>query len=109
MNYDKKSSQYFTSQWLDYFIAETGRFFRHTEIDEEDACQDAQIKLMQRLEAINHSEFNDAYVRTAFRNILKDLYRQHFGRVRPPVWVQRLGAVWVRIFELFCVHADVSL
>lgn len=100
----KDTAQYFTQTWIAYYTAETARFFYHTDIDADDASQDAQEKLMMRLQSVTRSDFNDAYVRTAFRNILKDLYRHHFGRVRPPVWVNRLGAVWVRIFELFCLQ-----
>lgn len=37
-----------------------------------------------------------------FNNLLEDFSRARFGRIRPPLWLVRLGDFWTHIFQLLC-------
>lgn len=41
---------------------------------------------------------------TVFTNELEDFGRRKFGRPRPPVWLERLGDLWLRIFKMLCLE-----
>lgn len=36
--------------------------------------------------------------------LLEDFARHKFGRVRPPVWLKRMGSLWLRVFQLLCLE-----
>ncbi len=40
---------------------------------------------------------------TVFSNLLEDFARARFGRKRPPTWIDRLGPIWKRIFQMLCL------
>lgn len=96
--------RYFSTIWLRYYREQAAAFFHHTEVDEEDAAQEAQLQLHQRLAGHPAARLTDALVRVTYKNLLRDIYRKYFGRPRPPRWVIRLGILWQTIWELFCLE-----
>ncbi len=36
--------------------------------------------------------------------LLNDFSRKKFGRVRPPVWVKKLGGIWLEVFKWLCLE-----
>lgn len=45
-----------------------------------------------------------SYLIAVFNNELEDFARKKFGRPRPPVWLDRLGETWLRVFKLLCLE-----
>ena len=37
------------------------------------------------------------------RRLLEDFSRSQFGRIRPPLWLQKLGGLWLEIFRYLCL------
>ncbi len=37
------------------------------------------------------------------RRLLEDFARSQFGRIRPPLWLQQLGGLWLEIFRYLCL------
>ena len=37
-------------------------------------------------------------------NLLEDFARNKFGRVRPPLWLKKLGGVWLLLYRLMCLE-----
>ena len=35
---------------------------------------------------------------------LEDFARARFGRIEPPLWVRRLGGIWMQLFRLLCLE-----
>ncbi len=44
------------------------------------------------------------FIRIAFVRLIEDYAIGKYGKRRPPVWVQRLGQVWKRVYELLCLR-----
>lgn len=44
------------------------------------------------------------YFSSVVYNLLEDFARQRFGRVRPPLWLKRLGSVWLQLYQLLCLE-----
>ncbi len=36
--------------------------------------------------------------------LLEDFSRRRFGRVRPPLWIRKLGGIWSLLFSLLCLQ-----
>ncbi len=36
--------------------------------------------------------------------LMEDFSRKRFGRIRPPLWVQRLGGFWLLLFRFLCLE-----
>ncbi len=36
--------------------------------------------------------------------LLEDFSRKRFGRVRPPLWIRKLGGIWTLLFSLLCLE-----
>lgn len=36
--------------------------------------------------------------------LLEDFSRKRFGRVRPPLWIRKLGGIWPMLFSLLCLQ-----
>jgi|GEM_PF-6027279 len=94
-------------QWLDWYRREfkfrVGRSFD----DPDDACSAAiETMLFEKLPALEprHQANLDALVRTTYRNVLRDLVREHHGRPRAPVEMQRVGEPIAQIYFLHCIH-----
>jgi len=71
----------------------------------EEACTAAQAHLDQQLAAYGRDQPpSAALLITIFNRALEDFARSRFGRVRPPVWIKRLGGIWERVFNLLCLE-----
>ena len=46
----------------------------------------------------------DTFLIAVYSNLLEDFARVRFGRHRPPVWLERLGTLWTRIYYLVCIE-----
>lgn len=44
------------------------------------------------------------YLVVVFNRCLEEFARARFGRSRPPAWLQRLGPMWLRIYQLLCLE-----
>jgi DNA-directed RNA polymerase specialized sigma24 family protein len=42
------------------------------------------------------------FIHSVFRNLLEDYAIAQFGKCRPPVWVQQLGATWSEVYKRLC-------
>jgi len=94
--------QYFTPAWERRFRYQSRKVYANYLNLEEDAFQNSWLALFENLQKSKQSEMSDAYVLTAFKNLLRDEYRQHFGRCRPRTWVKKLGVFWERIAVMLC-------
>lgn len=94
---------FFSTQWIRFYNAAAREFFYHTEVDEEEASQQAQEHLLIQLQKMD-DRASDPLVKTIYKNALRDLYRKHFGRHRPPTWIQALGAKWIQVWQWFCLQ-----
>ncbi len=41
---------------------------------------------------------------SCYRNLLTDYGHKKFGKPHPPVWVKRMGPLWVKIYKLLCLE-----
>lgn len=96
--------RFFTEAWLNHCRRQAERFFVRAPEEAEEACANARLRLWEKFGDGDCEGLSDAYVRTAYANLLRDAYRRRFGRPRPPQWVTKLGPLWQRIFELFCLQ-----
>lgn len=44
------------------------------------------------------------YLSAVVMRLFEDFSRQRFGRLRPPVWLARLGGLWLVAFKLLCME-----
>lgn len=44
------------------------------------------------------------YIGALTLRLLEDFARARFGRVKPPLWVRRLGGLWMTLFRLLCLE-----
>ncbi len=44
------------------------------------------------------------YFSSVVYNGLEDFARKRFGRVRPPLWLRRLGGAWLQLYQLLCLE-----
>ncbi len=44
------------------------------------------------------------YIGTLTLRLLEDFARTRFGRVKPPLWICRLGGIWMTLFRLLCLE-----
>jgi hypothetical protein len=96
-------ADFFREPWRSWCGGQVRRFFAHTAVDPLEAGQDALGILYEKLRELDDRP-SDALVRAMYGNVLRDLYRHHFGRPRPPTWVQTLGPLWVWLWELVCLR-----
>lgn len=99
---------FFREPWLAYYRVQARQFFARTALDPADAAQEAQLAVLTTLRRCDGPP-SAAWVRTVYRSRLLDLYRAHHTpysvqRPRPPTWVQRLGPLWVWLWELVCLR-----
>lgn len=45
----------------------------------------------------------DSFLGITFVNLLEEYAVRKYGRRRPPAWLQRLGLMWKRVYELLCL------
>ena len=58
----------------------------------------------QRLQAFTGRATLATYVGALTLRLLEDFARIRFGRVKPPLWIQRLGGIWLTLFRLLCLE-----
>ena len=46
----------------------------------------------------------EGFMAVTFLNLLEEYAVRKYGRKRAPAWVQRMGGIWKRIFELLCLR-----
>jgi DNA-directed RNA polymerase specialized sigma24 family protein len=46
----------------------------------------------------------EGFMAITFLNLLEEYAVRKYGRPRPPAWLQRLGGLWKRVFELLCLR-----
>ena len=44
------------------------------------------------------------YLTVVFCRHLEDYSRARFGRPRPPAWLNRLGELWKRVYQMLCLE-----
>lgn len=75
-------------------------------------AEEAALYVMEMLEkndwAILTSYQGSARLETFFAsvvyNLLEDFSRKRFGRVRPPLWLKKLGGAWLLLYRLLCLE-----
>ncbi len=107
-----------TTDWPALFFGDPGlgeRLLRRTQ-RRFGATPDAQAAYNYALDAISDNDWirlRDGYrglgsakgfLAVTFANLLEEYAVKKYGRRRPPTWVVRLGADWVRIFEMLCLR-----
>jgi len=94
--------------WCDVFRKAALRRFRGDEALSEQAFNFAESQLsadgFAQLRGQVVSEKPERLLITAFYNNLENFSRSHFGRPRPPAWVERAGELHVRIFRMLCTE-----
>ena len=56
----------------------------------------------RRLRSFTGRSTFTTYLGAVTLRLLEDFSRQRFGRVKPPLWIRRLGGIWLRLFRLLC-------
>ncbi len=46
----------------------------------------------------------ESYLHTVTSHLLEEFSRQRFGRLRPPEWLKRQGALWLQIWKMLCLE-----
>jgi len=75
-------------------------------------AEEAALYVMEMLEkddwAVLRSHRGSARLKTFFAsvvyNLLEDFSRKRFGRVRPPLWLKKLGGVWMVLYRMLCLE-----
>jgi RNA polymerase sigma factor (sigma-70 family) len=58
----------------------------------------------QRLQSHNGKGSFKSYLASLSWRLLEDFSRKRFGRVRPPLWIKKLGGIWSLLFSLLCLQ-----
>ena len=58
----------------------------------------------RRLRAFSGRSTLATYIAALTLRLLEDFARARFGRVNPPLWVRRLGGIWLTLFRLLCLE-----
>lgn len=58
----------------------------------------------RRLRAFSGRSSHATFMSALTLNLLEDFARRRFGRIRPPLWVRRLGGLWLTLFGLLCLE-----
>ena len=84
-----------------------GRRFPQAELAEEAALyvmEGLARDDWQRLRAFDGRSTLATYIAALTLRLLEDFARVRFGRIRPPLWVRRLGGIWLTLFRLLCLE-----
>src|SRR5262245_8190758 len=77
---------------------------------------DAEAAYNHAFQAISENEWSrlsdgyrgsgtaEGFMAITFVNLLEEYAVRKYGRLRPPAWLQRLGGMWTRVFELLCLR-----
>jgi len=58
----------------------------------------------KRLQAHSGRGSFKSYLASLSWRLLEDFSRKRFGRIRPPLWIQKLGGIWALLFSLLCLE-----
>lgn len=58
----------------------------------------------RRLQAFTGRSTLATYVGALTLRLLEDFARARFGRVKAPLWIRRLGGIWMTLFRLLCLE-----
>ena len=95
------------AHWLAWYRREFDTTSRRIFDDPEDARATAIYRMLyEKLPASEprNRDHLDAFVRTMFRNLVRDMIRERAGRPRPPAKMQLLGEPITNIFYKFCLE-----
>lgn len=84
-----------------------GRRFPQREIAEEAALfvmDGLSHDDWRRLRSFGERSSWSTYIAALTLRLLEDFSRHRFGRMQPPLWVRRLGGIWITLFRLLCLE-----
>ncbi len=58
----------------------------------------------QRVRAFSGQASFTSFVMAISARLFEDFSRKRYGRVRPPLWVQALGGIWQKLFQVLCLE-----
>jgi len=58
----------------------------------------------KRLQAHGGKGSFKSYIASVSWRLLEDFSRKRYGRVRAPLWIQKLGGIWSLLFSLLCLE-----
>lgn len=75
-------------------------------------AEEAALYVLEHLEKDNWKRLEQFQEKSSFQTflssitfrLLEDFSRKKFGRIRPPLWLQRLGGVWNLLFAFLCLE-----
>jgi RNA polymerase sigma factor (sigma-70 family) len=75
-------------------------------------AEEAALFVMDSLAADSWQRLQDHSGKGSFKSylaslswrLLEDFSRKRFGRVRPPLWIRKLGGMWSLLFSLLCLQ-----
>ncbi|MGI9535741.1 MAG: hypothetical protein ACR2PB_01625 [Desulfocapsaceae bacterium] len=111
MTADQRYDQHFLRNWvLDHWEL-IDRLARRR-FSGEPLSEEAALFVMNRLEKdeweLLRNYRGTARLKTYFSsvvyNLLEDFARERFGRVRPPLWLRKLGGIWLLLYRLMCLE-----
>ena len=78
----------------------------------EELAEEAALFVMDKLAENNWRRVQDyrgkaslsTYLTSVTIRLLEDFARNRFGRRQPPVWVRKLGGIWMTLFRLLCLE-----
>lgn len=79
---------------------------------DEVLSEEAALYVLERLEKDDWSLLRQyrgkarlkTYFSSVVYNLLEDFARNRFGRVRPPLWLRKLGGVWLWLYQVLCLE-----
>lgn len=79
---------------------------------DEVLSEEAALYVLERLEqgewSLLRKYRGKARLKTYFSsvvyNLLEDFARVRFGRVRPPLWLRKLGGIWLSLYRMLCLE-----
>jgi len=63
----------------------------------------------QLLEGFNGRSKPETYLYTVIHSQFEEFSRKRFGRPRPPLWLNRQGELWVRIWKEICLERQLDI
>ncbi|MEP2653075.1 MAG: hypothetical protein ABJH06_13900 [Paraglaciecola sp.] len=92
---------------------------RKTFSDNDGLADEAVDYALERIQRANYAKLHsyearknatpETFLNTVFKNLMKDFANHKFGKCQPPVWVKRLGNMWVELYKnLCCYHKSID-
>ena len=111
MSADQRYDQHFFRNWVLEHWELLDRLARRR-FSLETLSEEAALFVMNRLErddwGLLRNYRGSARLKTYFSsvvyNLLEDFARERFGRVRPPLWLRKLGGIWLLLYRLMCLE-----